>query len=440
VADAPSIEPALAVAFLEAANDPAMVFDLSGVIRWANTATTTVLGWPSDEIIGRSAFDLVPPEEAARALHGLKAFHAGQALPSTAPFSVASADGQFVECDVAAWLIGPDGAPDAIAMHLRPTQDARVLRGVLVRLLAGDPAIDVIGESLGLLYHRSGQIGVLVTFVDEQGDQQIVGHDLDPLLGGAGAGRGSPWGIAAATGTEHLVEELTAFDDAVRQAATHAGLRGCLITPVLEDGHLLATITVWVTDDGPAMRTETYSIPLLRQLIELVLRWRGQARDLEQAAHRDALTGLPNRRALTALDDGAAAQGLGVLYLDLDGFKPVNDRLGHAAGDAVLRAVAQRLTSIVRQGDTVVRLGGDEFGIICPGVSRDALDEVGRRILVRMPEPITIGADEVIVGASLGAFIGDGRASDLMRRADAAMYEAKAAGRGALRWADSSDR
>ncbi len=465
------------MAYLEAANDPALVLDLTGTIRWANAATTAVLGWAPGELVGRSAFELVPPADAVRAMHGLQAFHAGHAPPSTAPFSVAAADGNAVECDVSAWLIATGGprpkaddeqagdqradhavAPaevDAIAMHLRPTQDARVLRRVLVRLLAGDGSVEVIGESLGLLYHRSHDIGVLVTFVDEQGEDRIVGHELDPVLGGVAAGRESPWGIAAATGSEQLVEDLEPFDDEVRHAARDAGLRGCLITPVVEDGRALATITVWVTDDGPPMRTETYSIPLLRQLIELVLRWRGQVRELELAAHRDALTGLPNRRALTSLDeDGGDGDGtpdgegghrhaagqLGVLYLDLDGFKPVNDRLGHAAGDAVLRAVAHRLTTLVRQEDTVVRLGGDEFGIICPGVSRPVLDEIGRRILTRMPEPITVGADQVVVGASLGAVIGHGRPSDLIRRADAAMYEVKAAGRGALRWADEEHR
>ena len=95
-------------------------------------------------------------------------------------------------------------------------------------------------------------------------------------------------------------------------------------------------------------------------MVELILRWTDQQGSLERAAHLDALTGLANRRVffdtLAATADGGA-----VLYCDLDRFKPVNDDLGHFAGDTVLRVAARRLEGCVRDGDLVGRLGGDEF-------------------------------------------------------------------------------
>src|SRR5690606_7745932 len=122
-----------------------------------------------------------------------------------------------------------------------------------------------------------------------------------------------------------------------------------------------------------------------------------------------------------------------VIYLDLDGFKNVNDSLGHAAGDQLLREVAVRLNGAVRGGDTVARLGGDEFAILIDQ-SQDPLREaavVAERVLPALADPIERGDQAVTVSASLGIAVGDGEstAASLLRDADVAMYRAKAAGR-----------
>jgi diguanylate cyclase (GGDEF)-like protein len=163
----------------------------------------------------------------------------------------------------------------------------------------------------------------------------------------------------------------------------------------------------------------------------------GQLR--HQALH-DALTGLPNR--VLALDRveqmlaRARRQQLPVaaLYVDVDGFKSVNDSFGHAAGDELLRIVAQRLESVVREGDTAARLGGDEFVVLVEGSTLDAGPElVAERLLEVLRAPYDMSAEigrELSLSASIGIAFGlRGSADELLRDADIALYEAKAAGR-----------
>lgn len=160
---------------------------------------------------------------------------------------------------------------------------------------------------------------------------------------------------------------------------------------------------------------------------------------LESMALHDALTGLANRAVLfPRLDEllhRARREGTraGLLYLDLNGFKPVNDRHGHAAGDAVLVEVARRLEAAVRPGDTVARLGGDEFAVLAADISGDEdLAVISNRIHAALSEPILLpdGAT-VTISSSIGSAVGspDTTADQLVRAADIAMYRVKHSGR-----------
>ena len=154
---------------------------------------------------------------------------------------------------------------------------------------------------------------------------------------------------------------------------------------------------------------------------------------------RDPLTALPNRFLFMDFLENARNQTLrherllGVAILDLDGFKQVNDRLGHGAGDQVLQAVVQRLQVQLRAGDILARLGGDEFGLILPDLERlDDLDGVSERLLAALREPLEIDGEAASVTGSLGITLfplDDSDASTLIRHADMALYAAKDAGR-----------
>ncbi|MEU4695428.1 GGDEF domain-containing protein [Actinoplanes sp. NPDC023714] len=151
-----------------------------------------------------------------------------------------------------------------------------------------------------------------------------------------------------------------------------------------------------------------------------------------QATH-DLLTGLPNRAELWRRLDAALAAGPSVvlLFCDLDGFKAVNDRLGHLAGDRLLTAVAARLREGLRDGETVARYGGDEFVLI--SAYPDAEERLTGHVRAAVAAPVPIAGEQVRVGASVGVIRSDGTldADGLIRRADQAMYREKAAGRAA---------
>jgi diguanylate cyclase (GGDEF)-like protein len=168
------------------------------------------------------------------------------------------------------------------------------------------------------------------------------------------------------------------------------------------------------------------------QLARVVERVRGQDELAHQALH-DPLTGLPNRALfhdrLTQAMAGAARRGehLAVTVLDLDGFKEVNDNLGHAAGDHILVKVAERLRSCLRATDTEARIGGDELAVILPTTDQAEAEAVTSRILERIRHPVVIDGREVLPQASAGiALWNQGQELDsLLRNADAAMYAAK---------------
>ena len=162
-------------------------------------------------------------------------------------------------------------------------------------------------------------------------------------------------------------------------------------------------------------------------------------RRLSHQAFHDALTGLANRAQFTERADEAIARhrdhrtGLGVLFVDLDDFKGVNDSLGHVVGDELLVAAAGRLSTLSRPGDTVARLGGDEFALLIPDVGAAELAVVAGRIAEAFSRPFALAGRSVIVGASIGLATADADvrcAADLLRNADLAMYRAKRRGKG----------
>ena len=160
---------------------------------------------------------------------------------------------------------------------------------------------------------------------------------------------------------------------------------------------------------------------------------------LHHAAFHDALTGLPNRalfedRVGHAVTRARRTSGMvAVLFVDLDDFKTVNDSLGHAAGDELLRQTAARLDASLRGSDTAARLGGDEFAILVEGLEdADSVTLVAERVHEALDSAFTIGEEEIFVRASIGIALrkGDELDEDLLRNADTAMYAAKAAGKG----------
>jgi diguanylate cyclase (GGDEF)-like protein/PAS domain S-box-containing protein len=172
-------------------------------------------------------------------------------------------------------------------------------------------------------------------------------------------------------------------------------------------------------------------------MVEDVTQARRSEAELAHRATHDGLTGLPNRALLLQRIDEALGDTdapVAVVFLDLDGFKEVNDSLGHDAGDQLLHIVGQRLQALCRPGDTLARLGGDEFVLCCPGCEQvEQVEAVAERMLEALRTPLALGERQVEVGGSIGIAVGrrgDGSTPMLLLRdADTALYDAKAQGR-----------
>ena len=236
------------------------------------------------------------------------------------------------------------------------------------------------------------------------------------------AGRGFKDAMVAALRTE----------DRVHGVLLVAGRLGDVTTFARSDLELLETFGRHVATSLERGRLEE----TLRQVTDLKEQLR------HQTLH-DALTGLPNRvlfldRARQAVDVAARSQDWpAVLYLDLDGFKPVNDEYGHDVGDMVLRTIAHRLRNCLRPGDTAARLGGDEFAILLGGpLDRQGVDGIVDRVRAQFDVPVDLGEGRLAgIGASIGIVLGHAGTTDadsLIRQSDIAMYAAKRSGGGAV--------
>jgi diguanylate cyclase (GGDEF)-like protein len=228
---------------------------------------------------------------------------------------------------------------------------------------------------------------------------------------------------------------------ATRELALSYGLAACWCMPVTRpDGHLLGRICLYHQAPARPAPAHLALLDTAAALVAMALEREAAAARMTQMAHYDGLTGLPNRRLFTDRLTQALGRArrrkrrVAVLFVDLDGFKPVNDILGHAVGDLVLKELATRLRGALREEDTLARIGGDEFTVILEEVTRreDSV-RVAERLLAAVTPPLEVEGQEVVVGASVGIAMSpdDGAdAATLVKNADMAMYRAKQSGRG----------
>jgi diguanylate cyclase (GGDEF)-like protein/PAS domain S-box-containing protein len=436
-------DPAWFQQVVEELPDTLVAVDASGTIVYVNKAAERIASISPQDLVGENLADWLHPDDLDRALEvvGLMLGGEFENQPVTpALYRVRAGDGRWIPVEInGGQLSSPDRSGDILAV-CRFSGDRLLHEEVYERLTRGESTVEVVAlvPMLGAWRHPTERYAVALT--DDDGVRVAPGGRLPVELAGCDlSNEKSPWARALATRDEVVLDDLDSFPPEVRALAEHEGLRACKVVPVPEpDGSVDATITIWASNSGPPWSMHTYALADMRRVLALILRWRDQVRRLEEASFTDHLTGVASRsRFFRALEPRASGELAAILYVDLDRFKPVNDRYGHRTGDEVLVIVAQRLKSAVRPTDLVARIGGDEFAVLCLDL-KDISDvtTVAERIVQSIGRPIDLNGVEITVEASVGIASTTEMSLDgdlLLDEADRALYRAKREGRG--RWA-----
>jgi diguanylate cyclase (GGDEF)-like protein/PAS domain S-box-containing protein len=433
---------ALARSFMNAGQLVYVAFRPDGTIVFASENVETITGHPSSATVGTNVLDWPHPDDAERALRQMSELNTIGSTPGTSLFRVRRLDG-WVHVEVMASLVS-DGVESLIGVWLRDASYQLFLEELLNKMVEGASRAQLLRLLCNSIDWELFGSKVVIAWSDDDGLHRVGTHEPDApggtdaeaptrvadALGGCDTDLDTPWEQSRSDGIARQGTSAD-LDESRRDLARQLGLGAYWIEPVAwTPDRPPATITIW-TEEGPrAPSVHAYGMGLARGLVELVLRWTDQADRLDEAARSDPLTGLANHR--TFFDALAAAtSGGAVLYCDLDHFKPVNDGLGHFAGDTVLRVAARRLEGCVRDGDLVGRLGGDEFAVLCLEVAADEAAEIAERMLALLRQPYRVGRSVVTISASIGVAVSLSPVSEsLLQAADLALRAAKTQGRG----------
>ncbi|AOK04180.1 GGDEF domain-containing protein [Burkholderia latens] len=316
----------------------------------------------------------------------------------------------------------------------------------LLRIIAVQTEIAKLGLDLGSVMayvteqvpQLTGASGAAVEFAE--GDDMVyraASGSAAGMLGLRLRRSGSLSGLCVTRGELLQCSDSETDPRVDRDACRRVGLRSMLVMPLTHADTTIGVLKVMSPDVDAFSAADAGTLRLTADLIAAAMfhAARNEASELYLRATHDALTGLPNRalfydRLRQSMHTALRANGrLGILNIDMDGLKPINDGHGHRAGDAALREVAMRMLGAVRRSDTVARVGGDEFAVILPNVgSRDDVDVQRVRLARQVGEPFEFEGQPLRLGVSIGAAMLPDDGTDmntLIERADRAMYEVK---------------
>jgi len=401
-------------ALVEHSTDVVVVIDADGLVQYVSPSVEMLLGWTAGELEGRPGFDFIVDADLPVVAQSLEETltEPGPTVPRE--FRVRDRSGRPVLVEAVANNQLDDPSVNGVILHLRDLSERRTLEATLRT-----------AEERFRLAFAKAPTGIAVMGLD--GSFVEVNPALGQILGRL------PADLVAHTG-----QEITHPDDRLADAESTGRLLAGEIDGYRQERRYLRPdgSTVWTRSSVSLLCGPDGEPAHLLAHIEDITDQRSLAQELSHLAHHDGLTGLPNRTAVHRRLDEALGHthlhGVGVLFIDLDHFKRVNDTYGHELGDRVLRAVSRRLTEVVRPSDFVGRVGGDEFVIVCEPATEAIVARVADRVRERLGEPIrVVGVPDVVVGATVGAVIAESGedTTTVLRRADAAMYHGKVTSR-----------
>ena len=400
-------------------HDLVFVVDTEGSVTYASPSCVEVLGFDPSELLGAETSSIMHPDD----IEALRTTISGMLASgdSTCGFliRVRRADGEW------RWLEG--AATDR--------QDEPAVQGLVIN--ARDVTARRTREEQQAVVASLGR-----TALGEASLQPLIDHASRMITEALAA----PCRIIVMD-ADHRTRELSAPGDCERQSEVAASQTVGVVYPIGDPRRPLAQIEVSPTR-ALCSDDEHFLEAIASILTSSIVRQRAEDLIRHQALH-DPLTGLPNRALLhdrlehALARAGRAGEGLALLILDLDGFKEINDTLGHDIGDQVLVRLGERLLGSVRASDTVARLGGDEFGVLLEAVEsdEDALT-LATTIGQAITRPITVDETQLCLAASIGVARCPDHGTtttDLLKHADIAMYDAKRLGAGAAVYRPEGD-
>jgi diguanylate cyclase (GGDEF)-like protein/PAS domain S-box-containing protein len=376
-----------------------------------NKAAAEVMRMPAKLVLGRKASELMPPEVVKRGDEQDVEVLRDMRVHKFANLIYPTPDGERVVDMIKAPVMGADGRLDHI---LSIAHDVTAQRQTLEQLRLASRVIEEIGDAVVVSDAMDRVVMVNPAFLNMSGLSPVEAVGKNAELLGLAPLRDSHFpgmALSLASGQRWSGES--------QQASVNGRL-----------------IDTWMSVS--TLRNDVQKVTQHIRVFSDISALKAHQRELAAQARHDSLTGLPNRRAFGERLVQAIAraqrhpQTLAVLYIDLDGFKAINDRFGHASGDAILMEVSKRLLASVRLTDCVCRLSGDEFTVILEGAGNVVeLSQVCQRIVDRLCQPHPLKQERVVVSPSVGAavFRAGETPDQLCQRADAAMYAAKHGGK-----------
>jgi len=409
----PHFEQFAVAAVLADSNQVVAVVDAEMTVRWVSSSAEAY----GIEVVGLSLIDLVHPDDLQRAAQALDGaaqqggFEPSRMANSIVPIRIMTPD-KAIPFDVSGrWVTDEDGNGWLVA----------VLHDVTTRH-ATDQALRSLAAGAGERESIEAIVNSTRAFGGVEGTQMMWQSARERrTFGDLGS---DPASVAGVVGD---LSDLAFPGRSIEMAASD----WAFAFPVLAGRERLGSMVMWGQGVAPQLDLVSGVMTPLLDLAALSLKRARELAELERQATTDQITGLLNRHAFFAALD-RIVQDAAIVYVDLDGFKSVNDQFGHTLGDRLLNVVGRRLADALGEEDLVGRIGGDEFAVLCTSVSANDARLAGERIIGALNQTFVIDGHHVATGASIGVAYTEVPTSgkELLDTADRALLEAKAQGKG----------